>query len=93
MQPHAELDRYDGDLQDSWSETLMNVKTLLSILGIIMMWITALVFSWSSIGYWRAAFATGFTGLATTKVITTSFLAIIAWTGVAILHRRRRGAD
>ena len=55
--------------------------------------IATIVFSCYSIGYWREALSDGFTGLATTKVITSTFLAIIGWIGLIIQHWDKRDAD
>lgn len=82
-----------GNSQTPRSKTLMYPKALWSVFGIALTWIGAVGFSCSSIGYWREAVANGFTGLAIAKALTSTFLAIMAWVAIGILHSRRRRGD
>ena len=70
----------------------MRSRTIRSILGTMLTWIAAVGFSCSSIGYWRTALANGFSGLSATKVLSSTFLAILSWAALAILYWRRRQA-
>ena len=74
-------------------DRIMWYSTLRSRLALGVCLIATIVFSCYSIGYWREAVSDGFTGLATTKVISSTFLAIIGWIGLIIQYWDKRGTD
>jgi hypothetical protein len=71
----------------------MRHSTLRSRLLLSICLIGAIAFSCYSVGYWREALSDGFAGLATTKVITTTFLAVICWISLIIQLSHKRRAD